>query len=730
MQYDVVPVKKLMYSKFQGLSKNRDFCGDFGIAYPVYCKETIPGDIWRMRNGHKTLIMPQVSPLHSDVFLNTFAAFVPARLTDELFPKFLKGLNNDDSEYSTPLKSIQDVYKVWVADKDMILHDLYDFIINNGIENTVLMYKAGTASFIDSNLIDLVNPDPDVKDQAEALFKIFSDFETFKSFLPVDNWADSVYRYVFGILPFTVGQVMDFLQYPTLQLKYSEQFRLAFGYDGTNKKIIFNSIVVPDNDSTTSTWQFLPTWVNEPAYSTMPWEYVNYNDKLYYIPDFIDYWEKDYILPTRFFAYWYFYDDWFAHPDFDDPVACRWLRKGELGVPDDEFELLEDEEVPRVRFTPFTLLWHKDYFTGCLKNAQRGTPPALPVTITGSVSGLTAVTELSGGSVESTVDSSQAFTPGGNPSGSPSFSDAQPVNISGFPNSPYFGQGSSSVQTALTGAFDKVKVTSTLTNPEADTTITGTIANLDVVTFDISDFRLANAIQRFEELNNLAGRRWTDFLKIQYGTSPSDDVLERPDYFGRDKSPVNFNQIDSTVATDDDPLGTFAGRGSEVGIHSFRDYHPKEQGTIIVLAAFTVKNSYMSQGIPREMLRKTRFDYYNSLFSGIGDQEVLTRELYNDYSADDPENPSILGFQGRFDEYRVDNDDVAGECRLGSYKTFTLNRHFNSAPSLDSELFTHMHIDKTRFLAVPAEPTFYCHFENYINVLRPMPERSVPQLGL
>lgn len=727
MQYDSVPIKRLKYSRFDGLSKRKTFTGDFGLCYPVYCKETVPGDIWRIKNGHKTLIMPQISPLNSDVYLNTFACFVPNRLTDELFPKFLKGLNSDDSEYNTPLKSIQDVYTVWKNDPKMMWHDVYDYCVNNGFSQTCLLYKS--QSFTDSNLVNISDP---VSSTEETIVDLFmSAMSSFDSFYKLvgNNWQyDGALGSVLRILPFCVGNVFDFLQYPTVTRVWHSVYRVAFWYDNTKKQLHFNAIFVPSTQSGHS-WELVHTGTQE----TAPFLYCEYNGSTYKIDDFLSKFSTDYILPTRFFAYWYFYDDWFAHPDFDTPVACRWLRKGDLGVPDDEFELLEDSEVPRVKFTLFSILWHKDYFTASLKTAQRGTPPALPISITGQLTNLNVDSQLTNLDVTSRLKNVL-------PAGSYSWSDYVPHSPSDtLQKVTNKSTGKSSIGIGISNsgagkfdfvdAGDSLDIETTLNGATIQNTVQGNVAGLEIVSFDISDFRFANAIQRFQELNNLAGRRWTDFLKIQYGTSPSDDILERPDYFGRDRTPVSFGQVDSTVSTSDDPLGTFAGRGSEAGIHSFRSYNPREQGTILVLACFTVRNGYMNQGIPREMLRKTRFDYYNSLFAGIGDQEVLTRELYNDYANDDPNNPSILGFEGRFDEYRVDQDEVSGNCRLGSFQTFTLNRWFNSAPSLDSELFTHMHIDKTRFLASPEDPTFICHFENYISVLRPMPERSIPQLG-
>lgn len=740
MEYNIVPVKGLKYSNFKQLGKKHSFTGDFGVAYPIYAKECVAGDVLRLGVANVTDFLPMISPLHADVYFNTFAAFVPARLYDERFPKFLKGLNADDSEYSTPRKSIQDVYAQWsdlgedVEDRyDNIVHDLYDFCIQRGLENTVNVYYTTTISqsLKDANMIDISDPHLPKSQQlvVDSVRKLFSSYENFKEFFYSTFVGNAAKLACLKLLPFVYGNLFDHLGYPTLDLIFEQYFRVG---------ITCNAISAQGVPVLNATTALLYMW-DTPSYSDQTWYdvtlldyiHINYNGRVYSISQFLNAFTSDYILPDRFFAYWYFYDDWFAHPDFDDPLGCRWLWSNEVGVPNDEFELMEGKRV-RISFVPFNILWEKDYFTSCLKNAQRGTPPALPISITGGVSGLEASTVLSGGSVSSDIDFTDSVY-----TGYDLHSDDQGYlrvdtnnSIHQLAVSDVNGDiNDQNLASDLLSALNRADVSSVFTPPTATTTITGNVASLDLVSFDISDFRYANALQRFAELNNIAGRRWTDFLKIQYGTSPRDDVLERPDYFGRNQVPVNFGKILSTVGTEQSPLGSFAGVANEAGIDQFRDYNPREPGIVIIIACFSVKTGYMSQGIPREMLRKTRFDYYNSLFAGIGDQEVFTRELFNDYASEDPDNPSILGFEGRFDEYRIDHDDVSGFLRSGAYQTFVLNRKFGSAPSLNSQ-FVHMHIDKTRFLAVPSDPTFVCHAHIINRSSRPIPERSIPNLGL
>lgn len=750
MEYNIVPVKGLKYSNFKQLGKKHSFTGDFGIAYPIYAKECVAGDVLRLGVANVTDFLPMISPLHADVYFNTFAAFVPARLYDERFPKFLKGLNADDSEYSTPRKSIQDVYSQWsdlgadVDDRyDNIVHDLYDFCLQRGLENTINVYYTTTISqsLLDQNMIDISDPHLPKAQQliVDAVRDLFSSYDKFKTFFYTALTGNSSKLACLKLLPFVYGNLFDHLGYPTIDLIFEQFFRVGIVCN------YFSSEGVPVLEANTSLLYMLDTpdtsgqtWYNV---TSLTYIHLNYNGRVYTISDFLSAFTSDYILPDRFFAYWYFYDDWFAHPDFDDPLGCRWLYSNELGVPNDEFELMEGKRV-RVSFVPFNILWEKDYFTSCLKNAQRGTAPALPITVTGDVTGISASTSLTGGSVTSRLQWNQ-----GDEWEENNYLNQYQNGTDGFDIGVYAGNGTSDGTLAFgdsnnyfgnarertIDAFSKFlganEINNTFVPPTATTTITGQLSGLDVVSFDISDFRYANALQRFAELNNIAGRRWTDFLKIQYGTAPRDDVLERPDYFGRNHVPVNFGKILSTVGTEQSPLGSFAGVANEAGIDQFRDYNPREPGTVIIIACFSVKTGYMSQGIPREMLRKTRFDYYNSLFAGIGDQEVFTRELFNDYSSEDPDNPSILGFEGRFDEYRIDHDDVAGFLRSGAYQTFVLNRKFGSAPSLNSQ-FVHMHIDKTRFLAVPSDPTFVCHAHIINRTSRPIPERSIPNLGL
>ena len=326
--------------------------------------------------------------------------------------------------------------------------------------------------------------------------------------------------------------------------------------------------------------------------------------------------------------------------------------------------------------------WEKDYFTSALPWQQRGTAPALPI------SG-TAFADYSDAHIESA-------TPGGTLS----------VSTVSANNTLYIQGGGGTGINNMHGF---------LNDNEVDLS--------SATTFNVADLRLAFQIQKWMERNARAGVRYVEFLGAHFGVHPRDERLQRPEYLGGSKNPVIISEVLQTSSTDtESPQGNLAGHGISVGQTFCASYFAQEFGLIMGVMSVMPKPAYQ-QGIDRQWLRQTRYDFYFPEFANLSEQAIERVELYA--SAVEAENKTIFGYQGRYDEMRVKRNMVCSLMRT-DFNYWHMGRIFSSAPALNE---TFIDCDATkRIFAAPSEPGLIIDVGNRIRAIRPMPIQSEPGL--
>lgn len=324
--------------------------------------------------------------------------------------------------------------------------------------------------------------------------------------------------------------------------------------------------------------------------------------------------------------------------------------------------------------------WAKDYFGAALPFQQRGIAPALPI------SGITS------------ADFSGAMGTSSNP---------VILNVNSV--------------TDLIGTVDNASVLAALNKNEVDLSTAST--------FNVADLRLAFQVQKWMERNARAGARYTESLKAHFGVSNGDERLQRPEYIGGVKFPVIVSEVlQTSETTATSPQGNMSGRGLTAGQGNAGKYKATEHGWIMGIMSIMPVPMY-SQGIDRQYLRRSRYDYYFPEFANLSEQAIERAEIYA--TAVEADNRTEFGFIGRFDEMRVKRNLVTGLLRT-DLNHWHLGRVFSSAPLLNSAFQT---MDSTtggasntykRIFAVPSEPGFIVHVSNRIKAIRPLPIQSEP----
>ena len=329
--------------------------------------------------------------------------------------------------------------------------------------------------------------------------------------------------------------------------------------------------------------------------------------------------------------------------------------------------------------------WEKDYFTSSLLWQQRGTAPALPI------SGTTF------------ADFTAAI------SGTGAWADGRGIMVTNVapPNTHLETAG---------GLYNSYALSALNKN---------TIDLSSATTFDIADLRLAFQIQKWMERNARAGARYTEFLRAHFGVSPRDERLQRPEYIGGSKSPIIFSEVLQTSSTDGtSPQGNLAGHGLTVSQSYCGKYHATEYGLVIGLMSVMPRTAY-SQGINRQWLRRTKYDFYFPEFANLSEQAIENAEICA--TASSAHNIGIFGYQGRYDEMRTKDNMVCGQMR-DTFDYWHLGRQFDPAtpPTLNDDFVEC--VPRKDIFAVPSEPGLIVSHGNIIKAIRPLPIMGEPGL--
>lgn len=318
--------------------------------------------------------------------------------------------------------------------------------------------------------------------------------------------------------------------------------------------------------------------------------------------------------------------------------------------------------------------WEKDYFTSSLPWMQRGTSPALPVSITGSSSA-----------------------------------------VWGGPTTGTQHMMSGDKQASVWNPFD-ADTKGILNNNTVD------LSSAVATTFDVADLRLAFQIQRWLERNARAGVRYTEFLKAHFGVSPRDERLQRPEYVGGSRSPIIISEVLQTSESGTTAQGNLAGHGLNVSSAYCGKFRASEYGLVIGIMSVMPRSAY-SQGINRQWLKDTRYDFYFPEFANLSEQAVIRAEIYA--SGVSAENNTVFGYQGRYDEMRIKQNLICGDMR-STFDYWHLGRQFSSAPSLNETFITCT--PRKDIFAAPSEDGLIVNFANIIKAFRPIPIMSEPGL--
>lgn len=410
------------------------------------------------------------------------------------------------------------------------------------------------------------------------------------------------------------------------------------------------------------------------------------------------------VLPFRAFAK--IYDEWFRDQNNVSPMH---IQTGVIG----NFEYLNSNPWSPSNYTgmpPKVAKFH-DYFTTALPAPQKGDAVDLPIASFADVPVITKAT------LHNQASSPILFT---SPSGSPVVGQYTAAVFGGgnVGNSGYYSLDGGSSAVSNVGNVYSMRPQ----NLYADT------SSLAAEPISVNDLRFAFQYQKMLERDARSGSRYVEYLQAHFGVSAGDYRLQRSEFLGGKRSPLNIQQVTQTTGagSDSSPL-------AEVGAFSLSNSRSRftkgfvENGYVIGVFCIRQFHTYQ-QGINKLWSRFKRTDFYDPVFSHIGEQPIMTKELYAGAKPD-----QVFGYNEAWAELRYNPSRVTGQMHSGIGNTLDFWHfadNYSSVPVLSQDFIeaTPDYLDRTITIPSTSQDQFILDFYVQNIAYRPLPTYSVPSL--
>lgn len=402
-------------------------------------------------------------------------------------------------------------------------------------------------------------------------------------------------------------------------------------------------------------------------------------------------------LPFR--AYAKVWNEWFRDENLQQPVTQSMDDTTTTGV--NTGTSLSDAEAGGL---PLKVCKYKDYFTSCLPSPQKAAEPVqLPMTgnaqivwpNSAEIMGNGEIFQDGGGNLENIPINTNM-----------KLAASKKNNKNGKSLVMFGGQTNASEVNYSTMLADLSTVTSAT----------------------INELRQAIAVQHIFERDARTGTRYKEILKGAWGVTSPDARLDRSEYIGGHRMPINVNQVIQTSSTDStSPQGNTGAYSMTTLSRNMCTYSATEHGYVLGLAAIRVDHSYQ-QGLSRLWTRNTRFSYYDPMLANLGEQAVLNQEIY---AQGKPQDEEVFGYQEAWADYRYRTNMVTSEMRSTYAQTLDAWHYadkYGALPTLSSSWIKEgtENIDRTLAVQSSNSHQFICNFYYEQAWTRPMPIYSVP----
>lgn len=416
-------------------------------------------------------------------------------------------------------------------------------------------------------------------------------------------------------------------------------------------------------------------------------------------------------LPFR--AYALVMNEWFRDENLSDPLVVPVDDATVAGVNTGTFVT----DVCKGGL-PYKAAKYHDYFTSCLPAPQKGPDVLIPVAEAGNYPVLPG-----------SVHDASKF-------------DGTSLAWKKADGTPYAGVFDYSyLITDKSGAVTQISDSRSLTDQSNSVVPSNlwAVASGNAAAATINQLRMAFQIQKLYEKDARGGSRYIEILKSHFGVTSPDARLQRPEYLGGNRVPININQVvqQSATASGETAQGTVTGMSVTTDTHSDFTKSFTEHGFVIGVMVARYDHTYQ-QGLERFWSRKDRFDYYWPVFANIGEQAVKNKEIFAQGPGVKDSSGSVIddqvfGYQEAWADYRYKPSRVTGEMRsmyVQSLDVWHLADDYTALPALSDSWIREDKTNVDRVLAVTSSVSNQLFADIYIKnrTTRPMPMYSIPGL--
>lgn len=300
-------------------------------------------------------------------------------------------------------------------------------------------------------------------------------------------------------------------------------------------------------------------------------------------------------LPFR--AYAKICDEWFRDQNVTDPLNIPTGDSNQTGSNGSDY--INDVANGG---KPFKVAKYHDYFTSCLPSAQKGPPVTF---------GTNAVIS---GDLIPVGTSNPAHSGRFDESSNLIFKDTssnQFRNFGTLANNTWGNNGQNYAPDSdgnITYGTGEVPVN--LWADASELSISG-------VSFTINELRLAFQLQKFYEKQARGGSRYIEILKQHFGVTSPDARLQRTEYLGGNRIPIQVHEVTNNAQSSQDFLGDLGAKSATSDVHFDFEHSFTEHGYIIGVCCVRYDHSY-PQGLERFWSRRTFTDFYWPVFANLG----------------------------------------------------------------------------------------------------------------
>lgn len=208
-------------------------------------------------------------------------------------------------------------------------------------------------------------------------------------------------------------------------------------------------------------------------------------------------------------------------------------------------------------------------------------------------------------------------------------------------------------------------------------------------------------------MSDIKGTRYYEQLKAHYGIENDDIRLYRPEILSVNRFPINIStvvqQSGAAASTSSTDQGNYLGTTGGYSMTAHKDHAVSQDfgefGYIYLLVVCRQSSRCYGQGIPKQYLRSTRFDWFFPELARIGWQEIDKRRLNAENAAN-----QVFGYEPAWQELRDVNHGQAfgflNPTKDNSLDYWVLSENYSATPTLSISFLKESRTELARALTI------------------------------